>query len=220
MKRFTDTCKWDDPWFRALPGVHKLVFLYVVDRCNNAGFLEVDMDAMAFHTKIEPKHLEGALKGLERGIKGASGWVWVRRFLRHQKNEQLNPENPAHRQIISLITEQLERFQHVPEFKEFEGALKGLKSPIGKGIGKGKKGSAEGNESDDESWIEGLKAQDCYRPVDVPSELGKAKTWCSTNNRRCTRKFFVNWLNRALENVRTIGGNGKSVIEPMNRLGE
>ena len=137
MKRFTETQKWDDPWFRQLVGVHKLVFLYVIDRCDNAGFLELDMDGMAWHTKISPEHLEGALKGLERGIKGASGWLWVRMFLRHQKNEPLNPENPAHKQIIALIKSQTERFKDIPEFQIFLAPLMGLLSPIGIGIGKG-----------------------------------------------------------------------------------
>lgn len=140
MKRFTETNKWDDPWFRALSAPYKLIFSYVTDRCNNAGFWEIDADAMAFHTKLDPKHFEGAWKGLQRGIKGAGGWVWVRRFLRHQKNEDLNVLNPAHKQIISLIREQKERFREVPEFLEFiapwKGHPVGLLSPIGTGTGK------------------------------------------------------------------------------------
>lgn len=142
MRRFTETQKWDDPWFRELPGSHKLVFLYILDRCNNAGFWEVDLSALAFHTKLEPKHFEGAFKGLERGLQGASGWVWIRNFLRHQKNDCLNAANPAHRQIIALLREQAERF---PDSKSFlpKGATKGLQSPIGTGKGKGRgKGEA------------------------------------------------------------------------------
>lgn len=136
MRRFTETQKWDDPWFRELAGSHKLVFLYILDRCNNAGFWEVDEAALAFHTKLEGKHFEGALKALERGLQGASGWVWVRNFLKHQKNDQLNPANPAHRQIIALLKDQAERF---PDSKSLlpKGATKGLQSPIGIGKGKG-----------------------------------------------------------------------------------
>lgn len=136
MKRFTESQKWDDPWFRALPGAHKLVFLYLLDRCNNAGFWEEDLDGMAFHTKVEASSLKGALKGLERGLQGASNWYWIKNFLRHQKNDSLNPENPAHRQIIALLKDQSERF---PDSKSLlpKGALKGLSSPIGKGKGKG-----------------------------------------------------------------------------------
>ena len=137
MKRFTETQKWDDPWFREIHGSHKLVFLYILDRCNNAGFWEVDLSALAFHTKLEEKHFEGAFKALERGLQGASGWVWVRNFLRHQKNDCLNAANPAHRQIIALLRDQSERF---PDSKSFlpKGASKGLPSPIGTGKGKGK----------------------------------------------------------------------------------
>jgi hypothetical protein len=146
LKRFTETGKWDDPWFRSLPGVHKLVFLYIIDRCNNAGFWEIDMASMAFHTKLEEKHLEGALKGLERGLQTHDGWVWVKNFLRHQKNEVLNPSNPAHKQIISLLTVQPNRF---PESAKYlpEGASKGHLSPIGIGIGQGK-GEGQGSTSE------------------------------------------------------------------------
>lgn len=162
MKRFTETAKWDDPWFRSLSGPAKLVFLYIIDRCNNAGFWEMDEESITYHTKLESKHVEGALKALTRGIKAASGWVWVRRFLRHQKNEPLNPANPAHKQIIALISDQLERFSGVPEFEEFLAPLKGLFSPIGKGIGKGKKGSAEGKQLPDMpeklSGVEGIES--------------------------------------------------------------
>jgi len=135
MRRFTETTKWDDPWFRGLPGVHKLAFVYIIDRCNNAGFWEIDMDGMEFQTKIEQKHLQGALKGLARGIEEMDGWVWIKNFLRHQKNDILNESNPAHRQIIGLIREQVQRFPSVKSILP-KGASKGLLSPIGKGKGK------------------------------------------------------------------------------------
>lgn len=145
MKRFTETAKWDDPWFRALKGVEKLVFLYVTDRCNNAGFWEVDEDAMAFQTKLSPAHISGAWQGLNRGLIRCDGWVWVRRFLRHQKNENLNPLNNAHIQIIALLKEQIDRFDNEPEFQQFLAPYEPLFR--GPGIVKVKdkrKGSAEG----------------------------------------------------------------------------
>lgn len=147
MKRFTETHKWDDPWFRELAGAHKLVFLYILDRCNNAGFWEVDQAGLQFHTKLEPKHFEGAWKALERGLQGAEGWVWVKNFLRHQKNDQLNPANPAHRQIIALLRDQSKRFPDSVSLLP-EGASKGLESPIGKGRGKGK-GNGPSKKSDE-----------------------------------------------------------------------
>lgn len=153
MKRFTETDKWRDKWFQSLQHDSKLLFIYFCDTCNNAGFYEENEREACFHLGITEEQYQGALKGLERGIKGASGWLWVRRFLRHQKNEQLNPENPAHKQIIRLISEQLGRFEEFPEFQQFISPLKGLLSPIergilspigiGKGTGKGKRESPE-----------------------------------------------------------------------------
>ena len=138
MKRFTETEKWRDPWFRSLPAPAKLVFFYFIDNCNNAGFHELDKELMVILTGMKPEHCEGALKALTRGIKGPyEGWYWIRRFLRHQKNDEINPENMAHKQIITLIKDQVERFKDCPEFQDSLAPLKGLLSPTGIGIGKG-----------------------------------------------------------------------------------
>ncbi len=144
MKRFTETEKWRDPWFQALSPIEKCLFMYLTDNCNNAGFYEENPRCACFFLGIREEEYEGALKGLSRGIKGASGWLWVRRFLRHQKHEPLNTANPAHRQIVCLVSEQVERFGKLPEFQDFLAPIKpllapnkGLPSPIGKGIGKG-----------------------------------------------------------------------------------
>lgn len=217
MTRFTETLKWDDPWFRSLSGIQKLVFLYVIDRCNNAGFWEEDEDAMAFQTKLAKEHIQGAWKGLGRGLIRVGGWVWVRRFLRHQRNDRLNPENKAHIQIIGLLGEQVSRFSSSPEFCEFLGAYKGLLSPTStvqvqsRGIPKGEKvprptgNSGNGSSpKSDEEFFAGLTDMEAYRQLNIPKELEKARLWCSTNRRTCTRRFFVNWLNRASVDSKTV----------------
>jgi hypothetical protein len=131
MKRFTETDKWRDPWFRSLPPAEKLVFLFVIENCNNAGFYEIDYGLMAFATGLDQSALQGAIKGLIRGLVNVDGWVWVRTFLKHQKNDNLNPENKAHKQIIGLVREQLVRFAKCEEFKNFVAPYKGLTSPTG-----------------------------------------------------------------------------------------
>lgn len=47
-----------------------------------------------------------------------------------------------------------------------------------------------------EEIIEALKNNEAYKHIDIDRELKKADAWCLVNNRRCTPKFFVNWLNR------------------------
>ena len=36
-KRFTDTNKWNDVWFSQLPNDYKLIWIYILDSCDNAG---------------------------------------------------------------------------------------------------------------------------------------------------------------------------------------
>lgn len=132
MRRFTDTEKWRDPWFQALSHGEKLLFLYLIDNCNNAGFYEEKVRETCFHLNITEKQYEAALRGLSRGLKGASGWLWVRRFLYHQKNDKLDPEkNQAHRQIVNLLDEQRVRFGKVPEILNLLAPPQGPTGPIG-----------------------------------------------------------------------------------------
>lgn len=139
-KRFTETDKWKDPWFRDLSLTEKVLFNYFCDNCNLGGFIELDFPGISFQTGIAKDAILGAVQGLNRGCIKVDNWIWVRTFLRHQKNENLNPENNAHKNIITRIKEQINRFSDNPEFLEFlslyENIL-GAKQPLFRGTGKG-----------------------------------------------------------------------------------
>lgn len=129
--RFTQTEKWEDKWFRSLPPYQKLIFDYLCDKCDLAGFIEIDEEQIAFDTQIPKEHISGAIEGLNRGYIASEGWVWIKNFLRHQKNLPLNPLNNAHKHIINLISYQLSRFK-LTEIGGILGVDQGLFSPIGK----------------------------------------------------------------------------------------
>lgn len=133
MKRFTETDKWKDTWFRKLKPAEKLMWLYILDSCDNAGFFELDVEMCSFITGMEEDRVLGAVKGLDRGLIGAKqdGFYYVKNFLKHQKNTNLNPENNAHKQIIALIAEHRSLFSEKDQ--KLLGAKQGLNSPTGKG---------------------------------------------------------------------------------------
>lgn len=63
----------------------------------------------------------------------------------------------------------------------------------------------------DDVWITGLKGNPAYTGIDIDVQFGKAQVWCRENQRVCSRRFFVNWLNKQ---ERPINGNGHSSKPP------
>lgn len=145
--RFTNSGKWADKWFRNLPPYSKTLYWYLWDVCDIAGFWEIDLDHATYHTKIPDDEIEGAFKGLDRGFIQADGYIWIRRFLYHQRNLPLNKENLAHKGILRRIEEHKSLFPQVLELIEQQGASKVLESTLsiskGKGISKGKEAKSK-----------------------------------------------------------------------------
>jgi hypothetical protein len=52
-KRFTDTDKWKDPWFKKLPGKCKLFWLFVLDTCDHAGIWKDQIDDFTYLTGFD-----------------------------------------------------------------------------------------------------------------------------------------------------------------------
>ena len=60
--RFTNSNKWDDVWFSELDLKQKVMFIYLCDMCDIAGFLEINERLIRFHTGIED--VRGAITSL------------------------------------------------------------------------------------------------------------------------------------------------------------
>lgn len=48
MKRFTETSKWNDPWYRKLSCKHKAFWQFICDGCDNAGVWKIDYELASF----------------------------------------------------------------------------------------------------------------------------------------------------------------------------
>jgi len=62
----------------------------------------------------------------------------------------------------------------------------------------------------DAEWVAGLKSKPVYAGIAVENELQKAQTWCEANNRKCSRRFFTNWLNRCEQSMAPNSGKART----------
>lgn len=117
MKRFTETLKWGDPWFRKLTPAAKLLFLWMVDNCDNAGVIELDFEMAEFQIggKISESNLAELNDRVERLPNGKHRVV---KFVTFQFGNNLQPKSNLHASVIKLI--ETHGLNGAPEGKESE----------------------------------------------------------------------------------------------------
>lgn len=100
-KRFTDSEKFRDPWYRKLKPVHKCLWEYFLSECDLAGIIEIDYESASFH--IGQKVTEEDLLEFEnRVILIAEGTFFIPKFIQFQQKE-LNIKQKAHEKIIFTL---------------------------------------------------------------------------------------------------------------------
>ena len=82
-KRFTETTKWENLWFRTLTPKNKCLWSYLADRCDQAGVIEADYAAMSFHIGATITARDVAALG-ENVRTLPNGKLWLPKFVRFQ----------------------------------------------------------------------------------------------------------------------------------------
>ncbi len=129
MKRFTDTEKWKYKWFYNLNNSTRLLYLYILDNCNNAGFCDINEVVFASILKLEIEDVEQGLEVLADKIimNQDREILWIKDFIFDQGNFPLSEANNAHKQIIAFF-----KF-YLPKFTNYKNILNifELRSPLG-----------------------------------------------------------------------------------------
>lgn len=101
MKRFTETNKWRDPWYRKLSSPAKQLWEYLRDNCDAIGLIEIDFTLVSGDCgqKIDESHI--AEIG-DRAQNIGPGRFFLPKFIRFQYGE-LTAACPPHRPIIALV---------------------------------------------------------------------------------------------------------------------
>lgn len=148
--RFTNTEKWNDSWFSELRLSQKALFLYLCDQCDIAGFLEINIRKISFDLGIGKQEVEGALKGLDRSFIYSQDkkTIFLKNFIRHQKNLPLNNNNKAHRGIIKRLEENIQRFGYEDVNQFLDSTFKGASKPLERGTGIGNGNNIDNSEEE------------------------------------------------------------------------
>mgnify|MGYP003136333538 CR=1 FL=1 len=139
-KRFTDTEKWRDPWFRKLSAGAKLSWMWLLDNCDAAGVIDPDWELAAF--QIGEEVSEKAIGELKSRVETLpDGKLFIPKFIIFQY-KTISPSCKAHNPVF----ESLEK--HNLAERVCDTLLEGLGKGPRKGKGKGQdKAFAEGMRS-------------------------------------------------------------------------
>lgn len=213
MKRFSDTARFDDPWLQSLPLEMKLAWEYVWAKCDNAG-VWVRNEALAdfqIGKKVNWAAFVSASDG--RLLEVGKSKLAIVGFVAFQCGE-LNPECRPHAAVITLLkshglfdedTLSIEYSKGINTLQDKDKDQDKEKDQDQDTPASGeKKATHKAPAQSDDEWLAGLQTVLAYEHLNVAAEYSRAKVWCETNRRQCTRKFFTNWLNRASANTREI----------------
>jgi hypothetical protein len=138
MKRFTETDKWRDTWFRKLKPLSKLAFIYIVDNCDSAGVWDPDFDLADF-TIGEKVNWVDVLTDFGDRVEVLKNGKWhLVRFVEFQYGELVEECRP-HAKILALL-----RSHGIPYGIGYPKGSHTLEERKGKEEGKGKDKDKEG----------------------------------------------------------------------------
>ena len=217
--RFTNTDKWNDSWFSNLKQFEKLLFMYLCDNCDIAGFIEINTNRWSSDLGSSKETILGAIEGLNRGliVSDSIDCIFIRNFLKHQKNLPLNEKNNAHLGIIKRF----EYYKNKFNIENIETFINQDFKPLVRGYGNGK-GNGKGNDSskntiswkndfeiykenvrngyreimEDEAWFK--KQREFYPNVDILKSIEKScvNYWITEGgwkNKKKAKTETINW---------------------------
>jgi hypothetical protein len=121
-KRFTETTKWEDPWFRELSPAHKALWLWMLDKCDCAGVLaEIDWKLASF--QVGAPLAADAMSAFESRVEPCGKGFWIRKFIVYQYGHSLRDRNPAHKGVLKALRSAK---LNPPVTVEYEGPSKDL----------------------------------------------------------------------------------------------
>lgn len=121
-KRFTDTAKWDKSWFRKLTPEMKCVWIFLCDRCDHAGILDIDEESFKYYIGKDFNFEEILSVFKEKVQKISADKLYISGFIEFQYG-RLNDKNKVHLSVINRLS----RFKIKPLTSPLQAPIQGAK---------------------------------------------------------------------------------------------
>lgn len=132
MKRFTETDKWTkNSWFRKLEPKYKLLWMYILDNCDNVGVWKVDFELAEFCIGSDKLSEKEALElyGDRIYIINDDKW-WIVKFIPFQYNRiKEDATNRPHQSYIQLLKSHILNNNYNDLYSLYIAYTKGIYTP-------------------------------------------------------------------------------------------
>ena len=120
-KRFIDTKMWDKAWFRKLTPQTKLIWIYLLTRCDHAGIWDADWEAAEFFIggRVNYRRLPKVITDKMQEIDGGNQY-YIPSFIEFQYGE-LRENSKPHLSVLKRLKDKgLHRVSHTLKDKDKE----------------------------------------------------------------------------------------------------
>jgi hypothetical protein len=117
---YTATGKWEDNWFLYLSNDAKVLFYYISEKCNNAGFYEINKKLMLVQTNMNEARSRECFVEIKKAyvMSADRKTIWLKNFIKYQRKLPLKENVSNHKQIINFLKLNLENTDKFPNNKE------------------------------------------------------------------------------------------------------
>ena len=111
-KSFSDPDKWEEPWFANLSPEKKLLFIYLWDRCDHAGVINITTPIWSAHTglDIDGEMLESIIEEMNEEneqVVNLGRKIWFLHYIRFNQqpdpSRALSAKHPFHQHIFKRL---------------------------------------------------------------------------------------------------------------------
>lgn len=129
---YTATNKWADNWFLNLSNDAKILFYYISEKCNNAGFYEIHKPTMLVQTDMnEARSRECFIEIKKAYIMSVDRQtIWLKNYIKYQRKIPLKEHISNHKQIINILKSNLENPDKFPNNKDIINILPESIKPV------------------------------------------------------------------------------------------